>query len=99
MIWAKRRLSSDEYIPYQEKFGPLMRAQKSRCHEFVMVAVDGDPTGAGEYYVGVPDELSLRLFDGFSRVNEDELPEAVDKVLVAGRTNAAVVTRFKLRRC
>ena len=98
MIWAKRRFSGTEYTPYQEKFVPLMRAQKSRSEQFVMVAVDGEPAGASDCYVGVPDELCLRLFDGFARVSEDELPGAVDKVLVADRTKGDVATRFKLRR-
>jgi len=98
MIWAKRRFSGTEYMPYQEKFAPLMRAQRSRSEQFVMVAVDGETTGASDCYVGVPDELCLRLFDGFARVSEDELPGAVDKVLVADRTKGDVATRFKLRR-
>jgi hypothetical protein len=48
MIWAKRRFSDTEYTPYQEKFAPLMRAQRSRSEQFVMVAVDGETTGASD---------------------------------------------------
>ena len=97
MIWAKRRFSGSDYVPYRDKFAPLMRAQKSRCEQFVMVAVDGAAAGASDCYVGVPDELCLRLFDGFARVSEDELPGEVDDVLVDGQTGDGPTTRFKIR--
>ena len=78
MIWGKRRFADAEYGPYFDRLEKLMMAQPSRHDQFIMVSTGDDEAGLGDYYVGVPDELSFRAFDGFARIAEAELPKEID---------------------
>jgi len=51
----------------------------------------------GDYYVGVPDEVSILAFDGFARVAEAELPREVDIFHLGDHTSSEFTSRFKIK--
>jgi hypothetical protein len=53
--------------------------------------------GVGDYYVGVPDEVSILAFDGFARVAEAELPREVDIFHLGDHTSSEFTSRFKIK--
>jgi hypothetical protein len=80
MFWAKRRFNYAEYAPYMERLEKLMMANPSQYEQFIMVSTYVKRPGLSEYYVGVPSEAFLALFDGFEPVAESDLPKVVDSV-------------------
>src|SRR5229473_3182878 len=97
MIWGKRRFANAAYRPYFDKLEKLMLAQPARYQQFIMVSTEGEKVGVSDYYVGVPDEVSMLAFDGFTRVAEAELPKEIDTIHVAAPTSSEFTTRFKLK--
>jgi hypothetical protein len=63
--------------------------------QYAMVSTETE-VGKCDYYVGVPDEARMRLFDGFTPVNEGDLPKEVDVLhLDAGSGDVKRLFRFK----
>jgi hypothetical protein len=77
MIWLKREFQDAEYGPYQDRLDALAIADATRIGEYLMVSTETDISNS-DYYVGLPDEKLIRLFDGFTRVNESDLPKEID---------------------
>ena|SRR5882757_2299281 len=77
MIWIKRQFQDAEYSPYMDKLNRLAMADASRVEEYLMVSTETD-IGNSDYYVGLPDDKLMRLFDGFTRVSESDLPKEID---------------------
>lgn len=80
MIWGKRRFQDAEYAPYMEKLSQIMLADASRAAQYMMVSTEDEESGAEEYYISVPDEALMRLFDGFQRVPDSALPKEINVI-------------------
>jgi hypothetical protein len=66
MFWARRKFANADYGRYQDRLANLMMADAARYAEFIMVSTKtADPT-VSEYYIGVPNESYLSMFDGLS---------------------------------
>jgi len=93
MIWGKRKFQDAEYSPYMARLEKLLMADATRAGQYAMVSTE---EAIGEYYyVGVPDEGLMRLFDGFERVPESELPKEIDVLHVDA---GAVARQFKFKK-
>ena len=77
MIWGKRRFEDADYGPYMDRLDKLAMADAIRATDYLMVSTKTDK-GECNYYVGVPNEDFMRFFDGFSRVDESDLPREID---------------------
>lgn len=78
MIWGSRRFEDAEYAPYMDKLSQLMLADAKRASQYMMVSTEEDGAGVATFYISVPDEALMRLFDGFERVPEAALPKEID---------------------
>jgi phage terminase large subunit len=95
MIWSKRKFQDADYAPCMERLSQLMLADASRADQYMMVSTEDDAADVDEYYISVPNEVLLRLFDGFERVPESALPKEIDMIhLDAG----GVARLFKVKR-
>jgi hypothetical protein len=68
MFWAKQRFKWCEYLPYKERIQELMVADPEHYDQFIMMSTYVRPS-LSEYYVGVPSEALLAMFDGFEPVD------------------------------
>ncbi len=93
MIWGKRRFEDAEYGPYMDKLEKVMLADARRADQYALVSVEIDD--ADWYFVGVPDDVVMRLFDGFTPVAKGDLPQVIDVLHVDA---GAVARHFKFRR-
>ena len=98
MYWAKRQFAYAEYAPFQSKLQTLLMANARRHREFMMVATDTREAGVSTYFVGVPDNGFLAGFDGFTAIEEAELPKEIDTLLVADGTSEEFKSRFRFRK-
>ena len=98
MHWAKRQLAFAAYAPHQSKLQTLLMANARRHREFMMVATDTREAGVGTYFVGVPEKDLLARFDGFTAIDEAELPKEIDTLLVADGTSEEFKSRFLCRK-
>jgi hypothetical protein len=96
MIWAKRRFEYAEFAPYQDRLDKLILKHPAMHDQFVMVSVEVKKPRLSDYYIGLPTEALLPLFDGFELVAESELPKEIDAILVASLT-PEFENRFHLR--
>jgi hypothetical protein len=78
MIWGKRRFRFAEYSPYFDRMEKLILANAALYREFIMVSVKTEKVGESDIYVGVPSKPFMAGFDGFSPVEETELPKVID---------------------
>jgi hypothetical protein len=98
MMWVKRRFQFAEYAPYMDLLEKLLMANPTLYQEFIMVSVKTeDKSGESEYYVGVPNKALLARFDGFTPVEESELPKEIDTVLIADQTKEPFRSRFRFK--
>ena len=67
MVWGKRRFAFADYKPYFDRLEKLLMANAQRYAQFIMVSTKVDARES-DYYVGVPDNALLALFDGFEPV-------------------------------
>ena len=92
MIWAKRKFEGADYAPYMTRLERLLMADAMRAEQYAMVSVEDDD---GEhYYVGMPDEIMLRFFDGFERVRSEDLLKEINVLHVDA---GAVQRLFKFK--
>jgi hypothetical protein len=77
MIWIKRQFQDADFGHYQDRLDALAIADATRIEEYLMVSTE-TAVGDGEYYVGLPDDKFMRLFDGFTHVSESDLPKEID---------------------
>lgn len=96
MFWVKRALKASEFPPYQHKMQVLLLAFPLSQADLIMVSVATEKAGQSICYVGVPLKEMLWIFDGFERVDEDNLPRQIDAVWVADQTQEPFTTRFQL---
>ena len=96
MIWAKRRFEYAEYAPYQERLEKLVMANPGMLDQFLMVAVDIKKPRLSEYYVGLPSDVFLPLFDDFQQIHQSEVPQVID-TLVIGSHPAVEALHFPPR--
>lgn len=78
MFWAKRTFNAAEYVPYQDILEKCLLADPSNYAKYVMVSTKNGPGISNDYYVGVPREELLNLFDSFERVDVSSLPTEID---------------------
>lgn len=98
MIWVKRRFQFAEYGQYMDLLERLLMANPTLYQEFIMVSVKTeDKPGESGYYVGVPHKALLAGFDGFTPVEESELPKEIDTVLIADQTKEPFRSRFRFK--
>lgn len=81
MIWCKRRFEDADFGPYQDRLDKLAMADAKGVNEYCMVSVETS-VAVADYYVGLPNEVLLRFFDGFYRVPENQLPKEIDAILL-----------------
>jgi hypothetical protein len=93
MIWGKRRFKDADYSPYMNQLDKLAMLDVHR--QYAMVSIEANEAGVGDYFVGVPDEISMRHFDEFVTVSESELPSEVD---VLHFDSGGVRKRFRFKR-
>jgi N-acetylglutamate synthase-like GNAT family acetyltransferase len=98
MHWAKRQFAFADYAPYQSKLQTLLMANARRHREFMMVATDTREAGVSTYFVGVPEKAFLAGLDGFTAIDEAELPKEIDTLLVADGTSEEFKSRFRFRK-
>jgi hypothetical protein len=98
MYWAKRQLRSFEYAAHEDLLLELQGSHPRDHEEFLMVGVASEPPDEPQYFVGVPFASLLQWFVGFEPVLEDQLPSAVDYLLVGDPTHATFLSRFKFRK-
>lgn len=77
MVWGRRRFAFAEYVPYFDMLEKLVNANRHLYRQFIMVSIeaDDDRPGVDDFYVGVPNETFLALFDGFERIAESDSPQ------------------------
>jgi hypothetical protein len=95
MFWAKRKFAYADYGRYQDLLARLQLANAARYPEFIMVSKRTADPGVSEYYVGVPQQSLLSLFDGFERVDESALPKVIDVLHLADATKEPFKSRFR----
>ena len=99
MYWAKRRFRYADYAPYMDRLEKLLMTNPTLYQEFIMVSVEtGEEVGESEYYVGVPHKALLIGFDGFTSVEESELPKEIDTLHIADATKQPFQSRFQFKR-
>ncbi len=70
MVWGKRRFKGVDYVPYFDRFEKLLLANGAQYREFIMVSTKTDEPLVDDFYIGVPNEAFLMLFDGFEKIRE-----------------------------
>lgn len=98
MIWLKRRFAYADFAPYQDRLGQLQLANASQYREFMMVSRKEGAPGESDYYVSLPNDTFERLFDGFVRVADAELPREINTILLADTTCDEYTSRFTFKR-
>ncbi|HXW26715.1 MAG TPA: hypothetical protein VEK73_18380 [Xanthobacteraceae bacterium] len=98
MYWIKRRFAYAEYAPYMAILEKLLMANPTQYQEFLMVSTEvPDDPGEGDYYIGVPHKAFAMAFDGFTPVEESDLPKEIDSFLLGDQTKQPFTSRFKFR--
>jgi hypothetical protein len=97
MIWAKRRFAYADYSPYFDRMEKLVMANPTLYRQFIMVSTKTDGPGESMYYVGVPNETFMAMFDGFERVSEAGLPKIIDTLHIADAATDEFTSRFKFK--
>jgi hypothetical protein len=98
MMWVKRCFQYADYAPYMDLLEKRLMANPTLYQEFIMVSIEtGDKPGESEYYVGVPHKALLQGFEGFTPVEESELPKEIDSVLIADQTKEPFRSRFRFK--
>jgi hypothetical protein len=82
MIWATRRFAYADYAPYQDRIDKLVWMNTSLHRQFMMASVETDKRGVSDVYVGIPTADFLGEFDGFTVVQEEELPKEFDTLIM-----------------
>ena len=99
MIWAKRQLSHSESALYHDRLVKLLYRFPRQYREFMMIDVRTENYPVAKmYYVGVPMDVFMTAFDGFAPVADQDLPEAIDTVIVGDVTSEEFKNRFQFRR-
>ena|SRR5712692_9381014 len=98
MYWIKRRFRYADYAPYMDKLEKLLMANATMYQEFLMVSteVEGNPMES-DYYMGVPHKALAIGFDGFTPVQESELPKVIDTFHLGDATKKPFQSRFRFK--
>lgn len=86
-IFAKRVMSVAEWIPVQERMGALQMAMGGSV-ELMMLSCDSAERGKETIYIGLPDGSLLAQFEGFSQINQADLPPYMS-TLICNETGSA----------
>lgn len=76
MVWGKRTFGGIEYVPYFDLVERLLLANGALYREFIMVSTKTDKPLVADFYVGVPNEMFLAMFEGLERIEEGDLPKS-----------------------
>ena len=95
MVWGKRRFDGVEYVPYFDRFEKLLLANGTLYREFIMVSTKTDNPFVDDFYIGVPNDVFLALFDGFERIGEADLPKVIDTLHIADASTDQFKSRFR----
>ena len=98
MVWGKRRFSYADYSPYFDLMRKLRQAEADPTpyRQFIMVSSER-VGGESDYYVGVPNETFMAVFDGFERVEELMLPKVIDALHIGDATSSEFTSRFEFK--
>jgi hypothetical protein len=86
IYWAKRRCSPGAEIPFMKVLGDL-QLQLGAPHELMMLSSHPLSHQDFEVFIGVPQRELLAPFEGFTEIQENELP---DKLIVRAGSAAQV---------
>jgi hypothetical protein len=109
VYWAKRSCDPDAEIPFMKLVGDL-QLKLGAPHELMMLGSHPLTHKGYEVFIGVPQRELLALFDGFTEIQENELPDKECKKetyrgrkrlepIHLGRTDIRSATGVKGARC
>jgi hypothetical protein len=98
MVWGKRRFDGVDHVPYFERFEKLMLENATLYRQFIMVSTKTENPFVDDFYIGVPNETLFKLFDGFERVAESNLPKVIDTLHIADASTEQFKSRFRFAR-
>ena len=80
MIWARATFILGDPVAVQDKFEEVFTRLRAPSG-MMMLSVTRVADRATDIYLSVPDEPMLQLFEGFSRIQESELPKSATGVV------------------
>ena len=98
MIWITRKFSYVDYGPYMDKLEKLMMVNAQNYSQFIMVSTDTSDVGVSNYFIGLPSAAFVEPFDGFSGIDERDLPKEVNTILIADSNTPEFKSRFVFKR-
>jgi hypothetical protein len=81
VYWAKRSCDPDAEIPFMKLVGDL-QLKLGAPHELMMLGSHPLTCKGYEVFIGVPQRELLALFDGFTEIQENELPEKLIALVI-----------------
>jgi hypothetical protein len=97
VIWGKRQFPSSELARYHDRLVKLLYRFPARYREFILVGTKTENPLARMYYVGVPMDAFMTAFDGFERVEDQDLPGEIDTVIIADVASEEFKSRFRIQ--
>jgi hypothetical protein len=81
VYWAKRSCDPDAEIPFMKLVGDL-QLKLGAPHELMMLGSHPLTRKGYEVFIGVPQRELLALFDGFTEIQENELPDKLIALVI-----------------
>jgi hypothetical protein len=81
VYWAKRSCDPDAEIPFMKLVGDL-QLKLGAPHELMMLGSHPLTRKGYEVFIGVPQRELLDLFDGFTEIQENELPDKLVALVI-----------------
>jgi hypothetical protein len=81
IYWAKRRCSPGAEIPFMKVLGDL-QLKLGAPHELMMLSSHPLSHQDFEVFIGVPQRELLAPFEGFTEIQENELPEKLIALVI-----------------
>jgi hypothetical protein len=81
VYWAKRSCDPDAEIPFMKLVGDL-QLKLGAPHELMILGSHPLTHKGYEVFIGVPQRELLALFDGFTEIQENELPDKLIALVI-----------------
>jgi hypothetical protein len=81
IYWAKRRCSPGAEIPFMKALGDL-QLKLGAPHELMMLSSHPLSHQDFEVFIGVPQRELLAPFEGFTEIQENELPDKLIALVI-----------------